>query len=125
TVTYDHRLRRTGHPVRSAIHKPQIGRLVVGWVTTSESLLLYVLHLSFFFGRGSFRRPTWRALVRTCFYVYATGVKQGNLYCPTEVQDMCPLKDTRQLLLNVLTRDRLFSLCYNCLTRDMWSLSED
>ena len=41
-VTYDHRLRNTGHPVRSAIHKPQIGRLVVGWVTTSESLLLYV-----------------------------------------------------------------------------------
>jgi hypothetical protein len=42
TATYDHRLRRTGHPVRSAIHKPQIGRLVVGWVTTSEYLLLYV-----------------------------------------------------------------------------------
>ena len=45
-LTYDHRLRRTGHPVRSAIHKPQIGRSVVGWVTTSESLLLYV-HLLF------------------------------------------------------------------------------
>jgi hypothetical protein len=42
TGIYDHRLRRTGHPVRSAIHKPQIGRLVVGWVTTSEYLLLYV-----------------------------------------------------------------------------------
>jgi hypothetical protein len=42
TVTYDHRLRNIGHPVRSAIHKPQIGRLVVGWVTTSEYLLLYV-----------------------------------------------------------------------------------
>lgn len=41
--TYDHRLRRIGHPVRSAIHKPQIGGLVVGWVTTSESPLLYVL----------------------------------------------------------------------------------
>ena len=40
--TYDHRLRKIGHPVRSAIHKPQIGRLVVGWVTTSEYLLLYV-----------------------------------------------------------------------------------
>ena len=45
-ATYDHRLRRIGHPVRSAIHKPQIGRLVVGWVTTSEYLLLYVF---FFF----------------------------------------------------------------------------
>ena len=40
--TYDHRLVRTGHPVRSAILKHQIGRSVVGWVTTSESLLLYV-----------------------------------------------------------------------------------
>ena len=42
SFTYDHRLKKTGHPVRSAIHKLQIGRLVVGWVTTSESLLLYV-----------------------------------------------------------------------------------
>ena len=42
TITYDHRLERIGHPVRSAIHKLQIGRLVVGWVTTSEYLLLYV-----------------------------------------------------------------------------------
>jgi hypothetical protein len=47
TVTYDHRLRRIGHPVRSAIHKPQIGRLVVGWVTTSEYLLLYVFAFAF------------------------------------------------------------------------------
>ena len=43
--TYDHRLMRTGHPVRSAILKHQIGRSVVGWVTTSESLLLYVIFL--------------------------------------------------------------------------------
>ena len=35
----------TGHPVRSAIHKPQIGGLVVGWVTTSEYPLLYVFFL--------------------------------------------------------------------------------
>jgi hypothetical protein len=40
--TYDHRLERTGHPVRSAIHKLQIGGLVVGSVTTSEYPLLYV-----------------------------------------------------------------------------------
>ncbi|KAI9650201.1 Telomerase reverse transcriptase [Ciborinia camelliae] len=39
SVTYDHRLKRIGHPVRSAIHKLQIGGLVVGWVTTSESPL--------------------------------------------------------------------------------------
>ena len=49
-VTYDHRLRRIGHPVRSAIHKPQIGRLVVGWVTTSEYLLLYVFFATFLGG---------------------------------------------------------------------------
>ena len=42
SATYDHRLKRIGHPVRSAIHKLQIGGLVVGWVTTSESPLLYV-----------------------------------------------------------------------------------
>ena len=55
SVTYDHRLRRTGHPVRSAIHKPQIGRLVVGWVTTSEYLLLYVF-LSFFCKNSRWRK---------------------------------------------------------------------
>uniref|UniRef100_A0A093VJN1 Putative CDP-alcohol phosphatidyltransferase class-I family protein C22A12.08c n=1 Tax=Talaromyces marneffei PM1 TaxID=1077442 RepID=A0A093VJN1_TALMA len=33
---------RTGLPVRSAVLKPHAGWLVVGWVTTSESQLLYV-----------------------------------------------------------------------------------
>jgi 4-hydroxybenzoate polyprenyltransferase len=47
--TYDHRLKRIGHPVRSAIHKLEIGGLVVGWVTTSEYPLLYVFFASFFF----------------------------------------------------------------------------
>jgi hypothetical protein len=42
STTYDHRLERTGHPVRSAIHKLQIGGLVVGSVTTSEYPLSYV-----------------------------------------------------------------------------------
>ena len=46
-ITYDHRLRRIGHPVRSAIHKPQIGKLVVEWVTISESLLSYVFFFFF------------------------------------------------------------------------------
>ena len=45
--TYDHRLRTIGHPVRSAIHKPQIDELVVGWVTTSEFSLLYVFYFYF------------------------------------------------------------------------------
>ena len=40
--TYDHRVWRTGLPVRSAVLKPHAGRLVVWWVTTCESLLLYV-----------------------------------------------------------------------------------
>ena len=38
--TYDHRVWKTGLPVRSAVLKPHAGRLVVGWVTTSESRLL-------------------------------------------------------------------------------------
>jgi hypothetical protein len=45
--TYDHRLEKIGHPVRSAVLKLQIGRLVVGWVTTSEYLLLYVFTFCF------------------------------------------------------------------------------
>ncbi|KAG9526725.1 hypothetical protein KCV07_g1, partial [Aureobasidium melanogenum] len=39
---------KTGHPVRSAIHKQLNGRLVLRWVTTWESLLLYVLRLLFY-----------------------------------------------------------------------------
>ena len=53
--TYDHRVWRTGLPVRSAVLKPHAGRLVVGWVTTSESLLLYVFiifYLYFFLFLG-------------------------------------------------------------------------
>ncbi|KEQ80427.1 hypothetical protein M438DRAFT_281707, partial [Aureobasidium pullulans EXF-150] len=46
TSTYGHSQLKTGHPVRSAIHKQLNGRLVLRWVTTWESLLLYVL---FFF----------------------------------------------------------------------------
>jgi hypothetical protein len=38
----DHRTWKTGLPVRSAVLKPCAGRLVVGWVTTSEYLLLIV-----------------------------------------------------------------------------------
>ncbi len=48
SFTYDHRHQKTGHPVRSAIHKLVIGRLVVGSVTTSESLLSVVCFWLFF-----------------------------------------------------------------------------
>ncbi|KAH0354603.1 hypothetical protein KCU81_g1158, partial [Aureobasidium melanogenum] len=41
--TYGHSQLKTGHPVRSAIHKQLNGRLVLRWMTTWESLLLYVL----------------------------------------------------------------------------------
>jgi hypothetical protein len=41
--TYGQSQLKTGHPVRSAIHKQLNGRLVLRWVTTWESLLLYVL----------------------------------------------------------------------------------
>ncbi|RAH76504.1 hypothetical protein BO86DRAFT_250047 [Aspergillus japonicus CBS 114.51] len=47
--TYDHRVWKTGLPVRSAVLKPHAGRVVVGWVTTSESLLLYVFLQPLFF----------------------------------------------------------------------------
>jgi hypothetical protein len=53
TVTYDHRHRKTRDPVRSPIDKPVIARLVLGWVTTGESLVLYVLFLSFFMSFGT------------------------------------------------------------------------
>ena len=40
--TYDHRILRARLPVRSALFKQDTGGLVVRWVTTSESPLLYV-----------------------------------------------------------------------------------
>ncbi|KAF2030899.1 hypothetical protein EK21DRAFT_64671, partial [Setomelanomma holmii] len=43
STTYDHRILRTGLPVRSALLKQDTGGLVVRWVTTGESPLLYVL----------------------------------------------------------------------------------
>ena len=44
--TYDHRTLKIRLPVRSAIYKQCTGGLVVRWVTTSESPLLYVfVHL--------------------------------------------------------------------------------
>ena len=47
--TYDHRVWRTGLPVRSAVLKPHAGRLVVWWVTTCESRLLYVFVFFIFY----------------------------------------------------------------------------
>jgi hypothetical protein len=47
SCTYDHRILRALLPVRSAYIKQDTGRLVVRWVTTGESLLLYVFAFSF------------------------------------------------------------------------------
>ncbi|KAJ5160571.1 hypothetical protein N7482_007575, partial [Penicillium canariense] len=43
--TYDHRVWRTGLPVRSAVLKPHAGQLVVWWVTTCESWLFQDSHV--------------------------------------------------------------------------------
>jgi hypothetical protein len=54
--TYDHRTIRSRLPVRSALVKHCTGGLVVRWVTTGESPLLYVfvrLSLYFIFLRES------------------------------------------------------------------------
>ncbi|KAH0282398.1 hypothetical protein KCU62_g9771, partial [Aureobasidium sp. EXF-3399] len=57
---------KTGHPVRSAIHKQLNGRLVLRWVTTWESLLLYVLHT---------------VLLGTCCYHVDSQVEGSNGFC--------------------------------------------
>jgi hypothetical protein len=46
--TYDHRILKTRLPVRSALFKQDTGGLVVRWVTTSESPLLYVFAIILF-----------------------------------------------------------------------------
>ena len=46
SFTYDHRIWRTRDPVRSPLVKPDTAGLVVGSVTTSESLVLYVFSSS-------------------------------------------------------------------------------
>jgi hypothetical protein len=43
---YDHRILRRRLPVRSALFKQDTGGLVVRWVITSESPLLYVFAIS-------------------------------------------------------------------------------
>ena len=47
-ITYDHTHWKTRDPVRTLIDKPMRARLVVGSMTTSESLVLYVFFSCFF-----------------------------------------------------------------------------
>jgi hypothetical protein len=49
SFTYDHGTMRSRLPVRSALVKHCTGGLVVRWVTTSESPLLYVFALTLSF----------------------------------------------------------------------------
>ncbi|KAJ5259879.1 L-lysine 2-3-aminomutase [Penicillium chrysogenum] len=49
SIVLFHSVWKTGLPVRSAVLKPHAGELVVGWVTTSESSLLYVFVFCFVF----------------------------------------------------------------------------
>ena len=58
--TYDHRTLKIRLPVRSAIYKQCTGGLVVRWVTTSESPLLYVFVHHFFCFGSPFRIPSSR-----------------------------------------------------------------
>ena len=80
--TYDHRVWRTGLPVRSAVLKPHAGRLVVGWVTTSESLLLYVSFLFIF--QLKKKKETWRHIDRTGLHpaveLYISLCSAGSIY---------------------------------------------
>ena len=72
TSTYDHTHWRIRDPVRSPIDKPVRARLVVGWVTTSESLVLYVFVVLFWWflsgNRGSVDK------CRGCLFLVGSGI---------------------------------------------------
>ena len=63
-----------GHPVRSAIHKPQIGRLVVASVMSSEYLLLYVFIIFWLlsFGEGGCLLPRATSLTSPSPWIFFT-----------------------------------------------------
>ena len=67
--TYDHRILTPALPVRSAVLKQDTGGLVVRWVTTSESPLLYVFEVLV---RGFFCMWSGRTYCRTPFKVYVS-----------------------------------------------------
>jgi hypothetical protein len=91
SFTYDHRTLKTRLPVRSALFKQRTGGLVVRWVTTGESPLLYVF-FSFCWLCGGSRRRLWgdnfqnltvshHSLV--CFQIRENG-------CQTNMTSACP-----------------------------------
>ncbi|KAG9736065.1 hypothetical protein KCU73_g10347, partial [Aureobasidium melanogenum] len=68
---------KTGHPVRSAIHKQLNGRLVLRWVTTWESLLLYVLNFDLVFVS---LQPFRVAAISTCLLDMLLGNKGMKIW---------------------------------------------
>ncbi|KAF1364889.1 hypothetical protein EJ07DRAFT_97427, partial [Lizonia empirigonia] len=83
--TYDHRTLKTRLPVRSAIFKQRTGGLVVRWVTTGESPLLYVfaIFLPCFYmvhGQKSYSDLRVDHVVGIC-YVCWQSVKQTPQQC--------------------------------------------
>ncbi|KAF1848485.1 uncharacterized protein K460DRAFT_280964, partial [Cucurbitaria berberidis CBS 394.84] len=71
--TYDHRILNSALPVRSAVLKQDTGGLVVRWVTTSESPLLYVFAIVF----ASTERRTLEGAHRRwvqaeCMYIFGS-----------------------------------------------------
>jgi hypothetical protein len=81
----DHRTWTTGLPVRSAVLKTCAGRLVVGWVTTSEYLLLIVLLFSFWFNLFAFRP---RRLVVGDSATGVTPCRQAEVFMAQDMSEM-------------------------------------
>jgi hypothetical protein len=77
--TYDHRTLKIRLPVRSAIYKQCTGGLVVRWVTTSESPLLYVFVLFFFCPFCDYApMPNFEKLIPRPVRVHVGGSEKGN-----------------------------------------------
>ena len=70
-VTYGHRLKNIRDPVRSPIVKLLIAKLVLRWVTTRESLVLYVLLLRLYPPAISFARVLVLCLAADLYEILA------------------------------------------------------
>jgi hypothetical protein len=68
-----------GHPVRSGILKFRTVRLVLGWVTTGEYWLLYVLHVSPLSSSIKYFDFSWKNLL----YYYVTFFQRGKDFSST------------------------------------------
>ena len=77
----DHRMWRTGLPVRSAVLKPHAGWLVVGWVTTSESQLLIVFYILSILCFGGLSRRCQPVLFVSVFFGLTLGWVVGRYAC--------------------------------------------